>query len=313
LTTPTASDRFTDSRPGFSPDGSTVVFMRSTDSAPSALYTVPIFGGPAQKIQPVDCPENLSLTRPDWSWHRRSFEIAFAGNLPAHDGVAAQANIYLLDVVTSACRLVLQGSPEQNQVYSYPSWYGDGVRLAITNYWFQVDETGCSEESDPQPLLLRLDVVRTTLTALTSPASIWPGMSSVAQHPRGGFPAIAFAGERPIAGGRYCQDDNQIWIRTPSGELREADGQQGRSPWWSPSGLLIAFESNRCASSPQDYQIFVQSPRRPELIAPVTPPGLPVQHAKWSPDARKLVFAYQAGDVGAGIAYVDLHPFADLP
>ncbi len=67
--------------------------------------------------------------------------------------------------------------------------------------------------------------------------------------------------------------------------------------------MLLAFESNRLSPS---YQIFVQDPSTPEKIKPVTPPGLHVQHAKWSPDGTKVVFAYSHGGGAWGVAYIDL-------
>jgi Tol biopolymer transport system component len=80
---------------------------------------------------------------------------------------------------------------------------------------------------------------------------------------------------------------------------------QGRAPWWSPNGTLIAFETNRFTGT--SYQICIQCPLLPWSITPVTPPGLGVQHAKWSPDSRRLVFAYaEPGGGGQGIAYIEL-------
>lgn len=318
LTTPTAGNQFVDARPAFSPDGQTVIFMRgplATQGEPSSFYTISIDGGEPVLVEPVGVPDNLSFTRPDWSWRRRSFQIAFEGDLPEQDGVAKQANIYLLDAATSQCKLLLQGFPDQHEAYSYPSWYPDGQGLSITNYWDeQSPTTNCSEEPDPQQFLLRCGALGARTTPLTSPRRIWPGMSSVAQSPSWTSPLIAFAGEKPIPDGMYCQNDNQIWIRSPLGGLRQVDGLQGRSPWWSPGGVLIAFESNRCTGGGQNFQIFIQSPFVPALIFPVTDPQQPAQHAKWSPGARKLVLAYKAGANGWGIAYVDLsgHPIAHL-
>lgn len=104
LTTPTASDPFIDARPAFSPDGKTVIFMRSplaNQGEPSCFSTVSSDGGEPVKVEPVRVPGDLSLTRPDWSWRRRSFQIAFEGDLPEQDGSPRQTNIYLLDAATS--------------------------------------------------------------------------------------------------------------------------------------------------------------------------------------------------------------------
>lgn len=297
LTQPTGSNSFVDGRPALSPDGKTVLFMHGPipTGEPSSLYTIALAGGQPQKIEPIGCPDEVrSFTRPDWSWHRDSFEVAFSG----------ASSIYLLDMRTSRCRRVLKGSSNDNKIYSYPSWYPDGRSLSITNYWIRVNQNGCSSEPNPKQVLLRLNVRNRSKVPLTSAQRIWPGMSSVAQDPKTGFPLIAFAGEPPKMNLPYCQNDNQIWIRLPRGQLRQVDGGQGRAPWWSPSGKLIAFESNRCTRG--NYQIFIQDPYQPEKIVAVTPPDSNVQHAKWSPDGRKLVFAYQAGDDGQGIAYIDL-------
>jgi hypothetical protein len=51
---------------------------------------------------------------------------------------------------------------------------------------------------------------------------------------------------------------------------------------------------------------FVQDPFDPEIIRAVTPPTFHVQHAKWSPDGRKIVFAYSQDGMTWGIAYIDL-------
>jgi len=102
------------------------------------------------------------------------------------------------------------------------------------------------------------------------------------------------------------QNKNQIWLRLPGGQLHQIQPLQGRAPWWSPDGQFLAFESNR---ESRNYQIFVQNPCDPAAFTvPVTPPGLYVQHAKWSPDATKIVFAYSHNGNTWGIAYI-INPF----
>ena len=88
LTQPTEQDRFIDGRPVFSPGGETVLFMRGPvpSGEPSSLYAIPISGGPVHEINPVGCPgaadskADFSVTRPDRSWRRRSFQVAFAAS-----------------------------------------------------------------------------------------------------------------------------------------------------------------------------------------------------------------------------------------
>jgi Tol biopolymer transport system component len=288
------SDReFQDARPCFSPDGSTILFMRNriipgrtAQTGPSEFWTVPALGGVAERFAAVD---SVQLTRPDWSWHRDAYEIAFEA---VRNG---RQSIWLMDVATRRCELVLGGLTTENRLYSYPSWYPGGRFLSVTNYWSEGDDP----ESRQRLMLVSLDG-RTR--ALTNPAVIWPGMSSVYPGPSCGddvSPPIAFAGERPTPAG-YNQDDNQIWIRHSDGRVAPVDGQQARAPWWSPDGRLLALESNRLTGG--NYQIFVQSPYHPRQIRPITPPTMKVQHAKWSPDGRLITFAYAIDSVAQGIA-----------
>jgi dipeptidyl aminopeptidase/acylaminoacyl peptidase len=70
-------------------------------------------------------------------------------------------------------------------------------------------------------------------------------------------------------------------------------GAQGRTPWWSPDGAFVTFESNRPFAESLSYRIFVQ--RRDTIgsedATPVTPFAMSAQHAKWAPGGQRLVFA----------------------
>jgi Tol biopolymer transport system component len=325
----TANTGFSDERPCFSPSGKTVLFMRSavTNSGisdTSAFYSIPITGSPGQETlfntDPLPSGSGSGgFTRPDWSWTRRSWEIAFSTNI----------SILLLDVRTRKVQLLpaLTGDIPNHKRFEYPSWYNNGYALVATNYW------GSPGDPDSRQHLLRYDLNSKQIRTLTSgifplpansPNNIWPGMSSVSQQgsPKfGGRPLIAFAGERPNASG-YNQDNNQIWILDPPtrgptqpGNVHVIDPQlplnqqQGRAPWWSPNGRFLAFESNRITQN-GNYQIFIQSPFRPELIVPATPQSWAVQHAKWSPCGTKIVFGYRiiGHAYASGIASVQLPP-----
>ncbi len=299
----TTESFYIDGRPAFSPDGSLVLFERSAPPsyAQTSFYVINTTGGRAVPLVPKNLPTGLSFTRPDWSWNRSSYPIIFSGNLPATQQASVQWNIYVLDLSTRTIECVLPGVASMNQIYSYPSWYPDGVHASITNYYWV--------RPNPLPDLNKLDVQDGSLTALTDPGAIWPGMSSVAQLAQFDDPPIAFAGMTPQSAnnGVYNQDENQIWLRLPGGQLQQVQTLQARAPWWSPDGRFLAFESNRMSRS---YQIFLQNPYEPaEFTAAVTPPGLYVQHAKWSPDGTKIVFAYSHDGEYWGIAYI-VNPFA---
>ena len=294
---------FEDGRPVFSPDGKLVLFMRSPVKKrdESTFWTVPAAGGEAALFYSGEThrPHPLQETRPDWSWQRSTFEIAFTGLSKDDNG------LWLLDARTKEVKKVPlpASSPSGANGWSYPSWYHDGQFLAVTNYQLHLHQ-----------------VVRTDLAGkaepLTDPSLVWAGMSTVAPgSPRDSV--LAFAGEKPARGPRpkeksaaqcdpdgYCENLNRIWIQKPGEPPYRLDDKQGRAPWWSPDGKLIAFESNR--EDGIHFRIFVHSPSEGWTL-PVTPKELIVQHAKWSPDGRSLVFAaaYPAG--GAGIAIVDLY------
>lgn len=302
----TERDDVVDGRPCFSPDGNTVLFMRQFITGRHSngkaifgatdFFTIPSRGGEATRLLHVD---GMQLTRPDWSWTRSRYEVAFTGIR------AGRNSIFLLDLASRKHVGILLGDTAQHRIFSYPSWFPGGGMLCVTNYWENVNADGFSSPNTHQHLLL-CELNGRTLP-LTRPRVIWPGMSSVAHagFARGGCPPIAFAGELPNAQG-YNQDLNQIWIRRSDGRVFAVDGKQARAPWWSPDGMHLAFESNRLTG--RTYQIFIQNPSAPAMLQALTCPEYAVQHAKWSPDGRRLVFAYgvPGSDGAQGIAYVDL-------
>jgi len=277
---------YLDARPCFSPRGDTVLFMRSpaADQEISSFWTAPASGGVA--AEPFFADDDLQATRPDWSWSRTSYEVAFTG---IRDGLFG---VYLLDVRTRDVIQLPAGDPTVD-LMQYPSWYPNGRSLVVTNY-----RRGLNQ-------IVRLDLDRPgVLTPLTDPALVWEGMSSVSPSRRAGNP-IAFAGQLPV--GEYNQDDNQIWIQEAGEDPFQANPGQGRTPWWSPDGERIAYESNRDAPGGQQvYQIFQLTPENDDPVA-TTPHALAAQHAKWSPSGRSIVFAAAfPGLDGGGIAVVDL-------
>lgn len=324
-----------DQRPCFAPDGLTVLFMRAAVTGGNVsdstdFYSTLIINKPGQErlfASAASLPANAGpggLTRPDWSWTRAAYQIAFSTN----------TSVLLMDALTKKIQTIpgLVGKPAEHRVFEYPSWYPDGLSLAATNY-FSFDQQ--IPPAELQPYLLRYDLLTQKVTQLTSgkysahapiPNNIWPGMCSVSHIPSlqyGLKPLVAFAGQLPVSTG-YNQDDNQVWILEPAqqantlGTVRlinpgmPAAQQQARAPWWSPNGKYVAFESNRYTGS--NYQILVQALKPPYQVTQLTPADWTVQHAKWSPLGNRVVFGYaiKGAQNAQGIAYVDIPPLCFL-
>jgi hypothetical protein len=210
---------------------------------------------------------------------------------------------------------------------SYPTWFPDGVRLAVMNSTNKVAPTLAIFDSSTK---------KTTATDVQG-SSLWSGMPSVNQtNPF----LIAFAGQ-PLAWGAYDQDKNYIWVvdtsvsppapvpleAGASNQTGSFDGAfQGRAPWWSPDGAWVVFESNR-ASPPSSsnkngkYAIFLYKYGAPGPAIQITAPSYNCNHAKWFPNGfngapgpfELIVAAWQNGGATPpsgpyGLASLDLTP-----
>ncbi len=276
----TQDPRYVDGRPVFSPDGRWVLFERSrVGELSSGLWIVSTLGG---RATPLFTIKHLSATRADWS--RATGQIVFTGQTKAEG-----FQTYFLDPVTGAYRVRrLKANGEALSNIEYPSWYPDGQSVCVTNY------------DDYTLLRVPVDGYETDFTRLTDNSHVLTGMSSVGPD-FGTGSIVSFAGQRP--GKPYDELTNQIWLLPPTQDARQIDGKQGRTPWWSPNGRWLALETNRFSKQSQVYRAVIQSPAGGPAH-PITPPDVSIQHPKWSPEGRRLTFAYQFGRQNWGIATV---------
>ena len=109
--------------------------LRGNDKNQIPLYSIPVARA---KPLPLQCQKpdlfyankNLQATRPDWSWTRKFFEIAFAG-FPTS---SSPGQLWLLDGKTKNAQQVDCTAPNPIQSLSYPSWTKAGDEIILTDY-----------------------------------------------------------------------------------------------------------------------------------------------------------------------------------
>jgi Tol biopolymer transport system component len=241
-------------RPVYSPDGGVVLFER-TESGATVLYKY-TFGSadpsPAAFLQ--DVPPTLTLqSRPDWS-HADGNWVAFTGN----------GGIWLTDQNGEQTKRL-----SKTAGMAYPSWYPDAQWMAV--------KVG----NDGQPYIAQIDRDGTFVQRLM-PDTLYGGMPSISQT---NIDDLAFPGQPAIP--PYNENNNLVYISTAPSNATPLDSHQGRAPWWSPDGCLVAFESSRSGTG---YAIYVAKPDGSDLCQ-LTDPAVGAQHPKFSPDGKNIVFA----------------------
>lgn len=283
-----SNEQFVDGRPCFSPDGNTVLFERTGNGIPRAqFWTVDIATNSENLYYKSD---TYGCFRASWSWNpaQNSKQIAFTGIYP--DGDNPISRIMLLDengADNSATHLKVSGY-EQARL-SYPAWYPNELLLLITNYTkFE---------------LLKVNINSLDAHVLTNPINYWSGMGTVNPIvPR----VIAFAGQ-PAGPGKYNQENNKVYLQVGTDTpvvFSDPNKNIGRTPWFNPKGNIMAFEAY---SDCKKLQIFIKrvdvvNPQSQPII-PVSDPDSPSQHAKFSPDGSKLVWA-QSDENGRSQIYM---------
>jgi TolB protein len=244
----------TDYWPVFSPDGKAVLFTRGPDTG-AVLMIVSLETGETRPFLAEAMP-NVDQTRPDWSRadHHR---VAFAGT----------GGIWLVEADGKSPKLLPN---TENMIY--PSWYPDGNAMAVMQ----------TNGARNQPCTVKIGLDGATLGPL-SPPGLYTGMPSVNQAEAD---LVVYPGQPAV--GVYNQDNNQLWLTANSGvTATEIEAAQGRAPWWSPDGRLIAFESSR---STDGYALYVATPDA-SIVLRLTDPAIQANHAKWSHDMKRIVFA----------------------
>ncbi|MFL5385472.1 MAG: TolB family protein [Longimicrobiaceae bacterium] len=255
----TGEDGYSDYRPVYSPDGDAVLFERTEiGSGRTTLYIQRLEGGMPEPFL-KDPPAGIGAqTRPDWC--RATGEVAFC---------VERGGIWLANGDGTGATPI-----DGTAGMIYPSWYADGRSLAV------MDTRGA-------PRTVRIDRGGRVLERLT-PENLYAGMPSISQQDP---VRLAFPGQPAVP--PYKQENNHIYIvGTDPTSARELDGKQGRAPWWTPNGELLAFESNRDTGDPYRYAVYLSTPDGSYQVR-VTDVRFNAQHPKFSPDARRIVLAAQ--------------------
>jgi TolB protein len=231
--------RFLDSRPAFSPDGTRVMFDRSSLDAPSgySLWVIGVDGTGLRRITPPDAV--------DPAWSPDGTRVAFVSNRQHHEFA-----VYVMKLVGTG--LVRISDPSFGDAES-PAWSPDGTRIAF------------SARKEAKPYNWDLYTVAPDGTHLarltTNPRQ---GEIDPAWSPDGkrivfaaGPNALCVVFERPKPGCYQIHSDGtgyptELYLIDPDSthltRLTHDRFDEGM-PTWSPDGRLIVFRKSRPGGS----------------------------------------------------------------
>lgn len=275
--------------PRWSPDGTTILFSRcdiSTGCGGGAkdgfwrLFTVPARGGQATELLEID---GVSATRSNWLWTSDpsiTAPIVFSG---VHHSDGGLDGIYIVGTDDQGPMRLPTAPSVPN---GYPSWFPDGSAVTVEGQAGGSSGPFIDLVGVPDGMLLQ---------AQTSPDQIWTGQSAISRNGT----ELAFAGQGPVAGSQYDDDQNQIWLQQlipPNTNpadfdtgLHQLDPLQARTPDWSPNDRFLSFESRRgCLNG--NYAIFIEAASTGKALQ-ATDCRLNANHAVWSPDGRRFAFS----------------------
>ena len=278
--------------------GTTAIFERCASGTPnsqSILYSLDLSGSgnvPAPFLTGTSAP--LYSGRPDWCWDN--------GNVAFNCVPEANGKTVIGYTTDGGADTSLISSTKQ---MIYPTWFPP-----IENQTQALAVMNCAS-GPPIPNTSVINLDGDLQSSAVAGSTLWAGMPSVNQAATN---LIACAGQIIQDKGGYNQDLNYIWlVDTSTNSTAPLESGcpswgpftpqfQGRSPWWSPDGNWIAFESNRAHQPTADnpsglYAIFLYEVNGSNPAIQITDPIYNANHAKWFPSGTELIVAaYQPGD-----------------
>lgn len=284
-----SGEHYRDGRPCFSPDGNTVLFERAGKGIPrQEFWTVDINTKSESFYYKSD---SYACSRASWTWNPRATrnQIVFTGVFPKGDEPIGRIML-LSEYSTNGTALQLPVPGYEKAELFYPTWYANKDILLATDY------------SNQQPKLIKIDIGTLKIKELTY-QGFWSGMGTVSPT---NSAVIAYAGQ-PVTSGGYNQQNNKVYLQNGNSKpvvfSDPAVDVNGRAPWFNNDGLVMAFESK---TGENPLQIFLKrvdsnNPNTPAI--PVSDPNFAAQHAKFSSDGSKLVWA-QNDNIGRTQIYM---------